>query len=89
KLDIWKKEGYCEYVSGEGAFNLKRGIELIYNGVNDASPSFQYLKYRLLVTYLLDEKGHSFESFINTEFDLRQLEQELREYLRNKYKSFY
>lgn len=89
KLEIWKKEGYCEYIGGEGAFDINAGIKMIYNGVSSASASFSYLKYRLLVTYLLDEKGYTFESLVNTEFDPKQLEEELRGYLRKRYKKLF
>ncbi len=84
KLISWKKEGYCEYISGEGTLNLKAGINKIYKGSNSFSPAFSYLKYRILVTYLLDKKGHSFHSLIETEFDFKQLEKELQNY-NNRY----
>ena len=86
KLVTWKKEGYCEYIGGEGAFDLNAGIKMIYNGVNSASPAFQYLKYRLLVTYLLNEKKLDFESLVNTTINQNQLEKELQDYLRRNYR---
>ena len=80
KLEIWKKEGYCEYISGESKLNLKAGIKKVYKNSNSSSPAFSYLKYRILVTYLIDVKGHSFRSLVKTEFDIRQLEKELTNY---------
>lgn len=84
KLEIWKKEGYCEYISVESTLNLKAGIRKVYKGSNSFSPAFSYLKYRILVTYLLDVKGHSFHSLVTTEFDFKQLEKELQNY-NNRY----
>ena len=84
KLETWKKEGYCEYISGESKLNLKAGIKEVYMKSNSSSPIFDYLKYRMLVAYLIDIKGHSFQSLVETEFDFKQLETELVNYS-NKY----
>lgn len=84
RLETWKKEGYCEYISGESRLNLRAAIKKIYEGSNSFSPAFSYLKYRLLVTYLLDVKGYTFHSLVETEFDFRRLEEELTNY-NNKY----
>jgi len=85
KLETWKKEGYCEYVSGESKLNLKAGIKKVYKDSNSSSVAFSYLKYRILVTFLIDIKGHSFQSLVETEFDLKQLETELVNYSNNYY----
>ncbi len=82
RLDIWKKEGYCEYVSVESKLDLKEGIKKVYSGSNSFSPAFSYLKYRIFVTYLLDIKGNSFQSLIKTEFDIGHLEKELMTYIK-------
>ncbi|MCK5051866.1 MAG: hypothetical protein KAS53_09095 [Candidatus Cloacimonetes bacterium] len=84
RLEIWKKEGYCEYVSVESALNLKAGIKKVYKGSNSFSPAFSYLKYRIFVTYLIDIKGNSFQSLIKIEYDIKHLEKELMNYS-NKY----
>lgn len=84
RLEVWKKEGYCEYISVESTLNLKAGIKKVYKGSNSFSPAFSYLKYRILVTYLMDVKGHSFQSLVETKFDTSQLEKELLNYI-NKY----
>ena len=84
KLETWKKEGYCEYISGEKTLNLKAGIKKVYKNPNSSSLAFNYLKYRILVSYLLDIKGYSFHSLVETEFDFKQLETELVNYS-NKY----
>lgn len=85
KLETWKKEGYCEYISGESRLNLKKGINKVYNRSNSFSPAFSYLKFRLLVTYLLDVKDYTFHSLIETEFNIKQLEDELINYSNRYY----
>jgi hypothetical protein len=85
RLETWKKEGYCEYISGEGRLNLKATIKKVYEGSNSFSPAFSYLKYRLLITYLLDVKGHTFHSLAETEFNIHQVEDELINYCKNYY----
>ena len=82
-LQTWKKEGYCEYVSGENSLNLSAGINEVYTGSNSFSSAFSYLKYRILVTYLLDVKGHTFKSLIETEFNIHNLENEFMAYRNN------
>ncbi len=84
-LQTWKKEGYCEYISGETALNLSAGVKKVYSGSNSFSSAFSYLKYRIFVTYLLDVKGYTFESLIETEFNIQQLENELVIYRNNFY----
>ena len=82
-LQNWKKEGYCEYVSGENSLNLSAGINKVYTGSNSFSSAFSYLRYRIIVTYLLDVKGHTFKSLMETEFDIHNLENELMAYRNN------
>lgn len=84
KLASWKKEGYCEYISVDSTLDIKAGVKKVYKGYNSFSPAFAYLKYRIFVTYLLDVKGHSFHSLVETEFNIKQLEKELSNY-NNKY----
>lgn len=76
-LPRWKEEGYAEYVAGESTFDYTEGVRLLAQGGSDGSPAFRYLKYRLLVEYLLEEKGVGFEEFLRTRFDPWQLEAEL------------
>jgi len=65
--------------------DLKTGIDKIYHGSNKFSADFDYLKYRILVTYLLDVKGHTFQSLIETEFDMNTLQEELINYKNSTY----
>jgi hypothetical protein len=76
-LPRWKEEGYAEYVTGESTFDYAEGVRLMAQGRNVDSNAFRYLKYRLLVEYLLDEKEVAFEEFLTTRYDPRQLEAEL------------
>lgn len=76
-LPRWKEEGYAEYVAGESTFDYTEGVRLLAQGRSVDSQAFRYLKYRLLVEYLLEEKGVGFEEFLRTRFDPWQLEAEL------------
>lgn len=80
RLEIWKKEGYCEYLSVESKLNLKAGINKVYKNNSPYSSTFSYLKYRILVTYLIDVKGYTFHDLVETDFDIKQLEEELINY---------
>jgi len=80
ELATWKKEGYCEYISVDSKLDIKKGIKKIYLGDNLFSTSYDYLQYRIFVTYLLDIKGYTISSLIQTEFNYQQLEKEIIEY---------
>jgi len=80
KLPDWKKEGYCEYISGEEYLDIRAAVNKIYTNANSFSPKFNYLKYRTLVSYLLDIKEISFKELIETEFDMNLLQEEIRGY---------
>ncbi len=86
KLASWKKEGYCEYISIDDPLNMMNAFNTVYSSGNHGSSSFSYLKFRLLVTYLLDEKGYSFQEMVETEFDIYELEKEIKIYLQNNYR---
>ena len=86
KLTTWKKEGYCEYISVDEPLNIMEAINTAYSPENKGSSSFSYLRYRLLVTYVMEDKGYSFQEMVETEFDIDQLEKELKYYLRNNYR---
>lgn len=55
-LPRWKEEGYAEYVAGGRTFDYAEGVGLMAQGRSVDSDAIRYLKYRLLVEYLLDEK---------------------------------
>lgn len=74
----WKKEGYCEYIATNSSFDIDTGFELIKTGKVDNSNTFKDFKYRLYVTYLLDIKGIKLETLIETEFDIDQLDNEIK-----------
>ena len=85
KLEIWKKEGYCEYISVESKLNIKAGINKVYKESHPISSAFNYLKYRIMVTYLLDVKGLTFHNLVETEFNIKQLEKDLIDYSNQLY----
>ena len=81
RVPTWKREGYADYLAQESSFEVDHGRELIRQGSEDPSPAFLYLRYRLVVAYLLDTKGVSVEELVTQEFDVAALERELREQL--------
>lgn len=74
----WKTEGYCEFISGESSFDTCAGIQLIKQGKQDRSFSFSYFKYRLYVTYLIARKGLTIEEIMDTRFNTKKLDAEIR-----------
>ncbi|MBA3968720.1 MAG: hypothetical protein H0X52_01305 [Gemmatimonadetes bacterium] len=77
ELPRWKEEGYADYVAGESTFDYGAGVRLLAEGRSEGSSAFRYLKYRLLVEYLLEEKGVPFEEFLRIRVDPCLLEAEL------------
>ncbi len=57
RLPTWKKEGYCEYVGGESAFDRAEGKRLVADGREENSGAFRYFRYHLMVKYLLEVEG--------------------------------
>jgi hypothetical protein len=68
-LPTWKEEGYAEYVAGESSFEYEDGIRLLKNGEVDRSMSFRYFTYRMMVAYMLEERGVLFSEFLRTPYD--------------------
>jgi hypothetical protein len=73
-LPNWKVEGYCEYVAGEGTFDVARGVALLKAGTFDRSPAFRYLHWRLLATYALEVERIGAERFFADELALPGLD---------------
>ncbi|MCA1622201.1 MAG: hypothetical protein LC768_04535 [Acidobacteria bacterium] len=69
-IPTWKKEGYCEYVAGDGTLTYEEGIK--YLKENPDKPS--YFKYYLMVKYLIEKESLSIEDLFNRDFDEKNLE---------------
>lgn len=72
----WKKEGFCEYVSGGTQLDRETGARRWRESPRDDS-RYRYFKYYILVKYLLDEKKLSAEDLFKRDFDVRALEAEV------------
>jgi hypothetical protein len=78
-LPAWKNEGYADLVAKGGDFDFERAREQLRSGDRELDPkrSGLYLRYHLLVAYLLDHKGISADELLNRDFDQAQLEAEI------------
>ena len=79
RLPAWKNEGYADPVAKGGDFDYEQAREQLRRGDRELDPkrSGLYLRYHLLVAYLLDHKGISVAELLNREFDPAQLEAEM------------
>lgn len=72
----WKVEGYADYIAQESSFN-----EVGLNGICDPaknSRAYRYYEYRMITKYLFEDKGQSFEEFINEDIDDKKIKEELQ-----------
>lgn len=81
RMPEWIKEGYCEYIAGEGSFPEVAGKRILISGENDPSHSFRYFHYRMVVTYVMDELGMDFDHFKNNRNRFDVLCEETRDHL--------
>ena len=79
RLPAWKNEGYADLVAKGGQFDYEQAREQLRRGDRELDPrqSGLYLRYHLLVAYLLEQKGIGVSELLNREFDPAQLEAEI------------
>src|SRR5262245_58309081 len=79
RLPAWKDEGYADRIAKGIDFDYERAVRQLRRGDREMDPirSGLYLRYRLLVTYLLDRKGINVHELLNREFDPARLEEEI------------
>jgi hypothetical protein len=79
RLPAWKNEGYADLVAKGGDFDYEQVRHQLRRGDRELDPkrSGLYLRYHLLVAYLLDHKGISVDELLQDEFDPAQLEAEI------------
>jgi len=82
RLPAWKNEGYADLVAKGGDFDYKQAREQLRRGDRELDPkrSGLYLRYHLLVAYLLDHKGITVDNLLNRDFDPARLEAEILAY---------
>ncbi len=79
-LPIWKVEGYCDFVANESSYNEQKGFrDLCNDNEHSDNSSFEYFKYRIATQYLLSKKKMSIEKFLNTDFNLNDINENLKE----------
>jgi hypothetical protein len=79
RLANWKDEGYSDYIAKGGAFSFNEQLRKLRVGDPELDPgrSGLYLRYHLLVAYLLDRKGVSPKELLEKDFDSSTIEREL------------
>ena len=89
-LELWKNEGYCEYISEHSTLDIEKGLSLFMTN-NQAEIEktdrdkilFFYFTSRLKTDFLLGYKKVPFDYFIDTEYDEEMLEEEIRNALKD------
>jgi hypothetical protein len=79
RLPAWKNEGYADLIAKGTDFDYEQTREQFRRGERELDPmhSGLYLRYHLLVAYLLDHKGISVDDMLSRDFDPKQLEAEI------------
>src|SRR5262245_19464313 len=79
-MPTWKNEGYCEYIAGDSTITLEEGAKLWKENPNDDS-KYRYIKYHMMVKYLLETEKLSIEEVFSRDFDPGELETKVLESL--------
>lgn len=76
RLPEWKNEGYADYVAKGSDFDYDLAVGQLRSGDREMNPksSGLYLRYHLLVAYLLDKKGIGAREILSQAFDPAELE---------------
>ena len=79
RLPAWKNEGFADRIAKGADFDYRRAVGQLRRGDREMDPrrSGLYLRYQLLVAYLLDCKGISVQELLSREFDAARLAEEI------------
>jgi hypothetical protein len=79
QLPRWKNDGYADLIGKGGDFDYERVREQFRRKDRELDPdrSGPYLRYHLLVAYLLGHRGVSVHDLLNREFDPASIEEEI------------
>ena len=79
RLPAWKNEGYADLIAKGGDFHFERVRDQFRKGDRELDPkrSGLYLRYHLLVAYLLQHRGMGVRDLLKGEFDSARLEREI------------
>ena len=94
-FENWKIEGLCEYLSASSSFPTDKGLHIFsgeddYDFVtsNEIKPEYFYFVSRLQTDYLLNFKKVSESDYWSTRYDENQLNDEIRQALKEKRYAF-
>ena len=95
RTENWKIEGFCEYHSASSSFPPDKGLRIFigedsYDFVtsNEIKPEYFYFVSRLRTDYLLNFKKVSESDYWSTKYDENQLDDEIRQALKEKRYTF-
>lgn len=76
----WVAEGYCEYVSGNYNFPVKKGLAILNAGIGDRidNENFDYFTWELMVRYLVERRGLGFDGILARQDDYDRIYAEMR-----------
>jgi len=72
-MPVWKREGYCEYVSGGSTLDYETGVRLWKAKPQDGT-GYQYFKYYMMVKYMLETEKLTVEELFIRDIDTAALE---------------
>jgi len=72
-LPEWKREGYCEYVSGGTTLDYETGARM-WKANPQNGTGYQYFKYYLMVKYLLENENLTVDELFTRDIDRNALE---------------
>ena len=80
RLPQWKREGYADVVGRGGEFNFAKQLAAFQRGdvSMDYGRSGLYLRFQLMVAYLMERKGVGVHDLLDRKFDAAVIERELR-----------
>lgn len=64
RLPVWVKEGYCDFIAHENAIDPVTGFAILDGESVGRVPGYAYFEYRLVLAYLLSERGMAIEEIL-------------------------
>lgn len=81
RLPTWLREGYSEYLAGEGSYPEAEGDRLIAAGTVPASGPFMYHVYRRMVEYLIKVESRNIRDLAADPPAEEQVKQKMRQWV--------
>ena len=95
RSENWKIEGFCEYHSATSSFPIDKGLRIFSGEDNydfvissEIKPEYFYFVSRLRTDYLLNFKKVNESDYWSTKYDEDQLDEEIRQALKEKIYAF-